>query len=153
MTLTEVRNKANAKLATFWTALQTRQDAYFVKHKRYFQLLVGNTLEADGVDSAFSVNLPSDEKNIVDIDTSWSDSLPFRIEVNAFDAQGQRGYTATAHIKLLNGDVYVRSRTLLDTRTVGKIFDVGTGKRVGSEWIGTPSEIDTGWSQVITSQI
>lgn len=146
-TLVQIRDKANAKLATMWTELKTRQEAYFQKHRRYFQLRASSNLVADGVDTPFSLVPPSDEAFVVDLGGAWTDSVPFQIIVDAFYEEKKRGYTATVYIKLLNGDIYTRSRTLLDERTVGKIFDPQTGKRIGSEWVGTPTEIDTGWSQ------
>lgn len=107
-TLQQVRDKANAKLATFWSALQTREDAYFVKHGKYFQLIVGSALTVDGEDTPFSVVLPSDEPYVVDIDTSWSDTVPFKIQVHEW-VGNDRGYTA--YVSVLHGtDEYQRRR-------------------------------------------
>jgi len=109
-TLIEVRNKANAKLATFWSALQTRQDAYFAKHGKYFQLLVGSNLTPDGADTAFSVVSPSDEKHVIDIDTAWSDTVPFKIEVHEWvGLGGDRGYKGIVTINY-QGTLYRRER-------------------------------------------
>jgi hypothetical protein len=109
-TLQEVRDKANAKLATFWGALQTREDAYFAKHGKYFQLLVGSTLTQDGADTTFSVVSPSDEAHLVDIDTSWSDTVPFQIEVHEWGGgYAGTGYKAIATIKH-NDTLYRRER-------------------------------------------
>ena len=96
-TLTEVRNKANTKLATFWSALQTRQDAYFSKHGKYFQLLAGSDLTLDGLDTQFSVVSPSDEAYTLDIDYTWTDTIPFRIEIHEWNGS-DKGYTGIATI-------------------------------------------------------
>lgn len=109
MTLNELRNKANAKLATFWSALRARQDSYFVKHGKYFQLLAGSALTLDGADTTFSVVPPSDEPHIVDIDTSWSDTVPFQIEVHEWVGPNSRGYTGIVTINH-EGTLYQRAR-------------------------------------------
>lgn len=108
MTLAQLKTKANAKLATFWGALQTRQDAYFAKHGKYFQLLAGSEITLDGTDTTFSVISPSDEVHTIDIDTAWSDTVPFRIEVHEWVGD-TRGYTAIATVNH-EGTLYRRSR-------------------------------------------
>ncbi len=126
-TLKQVRDKANAKLTTFWQALSTRQDVYFTKHSKYFQLLVGSNLTLDGADTVFSVVSPSDELHTIDIDYQWSDSLPFQIEVHEWVGGGDNiGYRAIATINH-EGTLYRRERT-------------NTGE-------------DTGWNQFIESTI
>lgn len=115
-TLQEVRDKANAKLATFWTALQTRQDAYFAKHNKYFQLLAGSNLTLDGADTPFSVTLPSDERYVVDIDTAWSDTVPFKIEVHEWTGLDGAGYRAIVTVNF-EGTLYQRQRTNLNEDT------------------------------------
>ena len=108
MTLAQLKTKANAKLATFWTELQTREDAYFAKHGKYFQLLVGSNLTLDGADTAFSVVSPSDETHIVDIDTAWSDTVPFQIQVHEWMGEtiGYKGIVTVNH----EGTLYRRER-------------------------------------------
>lgn len=108
-TLNQVRTKANNKLATFWSALQTRQDSYFAKHGKYFQLLVGSNLTLDGVDTSFAVVSPSDEVHTIDIDYAWSDTVPFKIEVNEWVGSGSVGYKAIATINH-EGTLYRRER-------------------------------------------
>lgn len=108
-TLLQVREKANAKLATFWSALQTRQNAYFAKHGKYFQLLAGSNLTLDGVDTPFAVVSPSDEKYTIDIDTSWSDSVPFNIEIHEWLGPNGMGYKGIVTINH-EGVLYRRER-------------------------------------------
>lgn len=43
-TLQQIRDKADVVLANFWQALTIKQDAYFAKHGKYFQLLVTNSV-------------------------------------------------------------------------------------------------------------
>lgn len=108
-TLTEVRNKANAKLATFWSSLQTRQNAHFAKHGKYFQLLAGSNLTESGADTPFVVVSPSDEKYVVDIDTAWSDTVPFQIEVHEWVGTNSKGYKGVVTV-MVNGTKYRRER-------------------------------------------
>lgn len=108
-TLKQVRDKANAKLETFWGALSTRQDSYFAKHGKYFQLLVGSELTQDGADTSFSVVLPSDETNIIDIDTSWTDTVPFQLSVHSTNGPDGHSYIGRVRIKH-NEDIYQRTR-------------------------------------------
>lgn len=110
MTLAELRDKADAKLATFWTALVAKQNAYFAKHGKYFQLLVSPTSDVvDGVDSDFTVRHPSDEMFAVDVDFLSATKIPFNIQVHEW-VGADKGFTAIVQVKLPNGDVYMRSR-------------------------------------------
>lgn len=108
-TLLQVRNKADAKLATFWSALQTRQNAYFTKHGKYFQLLAGSDLTLDGADTTFSVISPPDEKYVIDIDTSWSDTVPFKIEIHEWVGPNGNGYRGIVTVNY-QGTLYQRTR-------------------------------------------
>ena len=110
MTLTELRDKANAKLTVFWTVLVAKQDAYFAKYGKYFQLLVSpETPVVDGVDSDFILRHPSDEKYLVDVVFPWSDKIPFQIEVTEWTGSS-KGFEAKVTVELPNGDVYKRER-------------------------------------------
>lgn len=108
-TLTQVKDKANAKLATFWSALQGRQDAYFLKHSKYFQLIAGSDITLDGADTAFAVISPSDELHTVDIDYAWSDTVPFRIEIHEWVSGTDRGYKGVVTVNY-HGTLYRRER-------------------------------------------
>lgn len=111
MTLLELKQKADPILANFWVALKTKQDAYFAKHGKYFQLLVSPTAEVlDGVDSDFVVRKPSDEVHVVDVDFAWESKIPFQIEVHEWvGADNDSGYTALVKVKV-GVDEYRRSR-------------------------------------------
>lgn len=108
MTLAQLKTKANAKLVTFWGALQTRQDAYFAKNGKYFQLLAGSDLTLDGADTTFSVVSPSDEVHTIDIDTAWSDTVPFQIEIHEWvgETLGYKGIVTVNY----QGTLYRRER-------------------------------------------
>ena len=112
MTLTELKDKANAKLADMWPKLQNKQDQYYAKHGKYFQLLMSPIDSVvDDVDSAFEVRNPSDEMYIVDIDAAWTETVPFNIQVHEWVGAGDdRGYQARVLIQLPDGTQYARHR-------------------------------------------
>lgn len=110
MTLKQLQQKANAKLTQFWQVLSSRQDAYFAKHGKYFQLLISPTSRVvDGVDSDFTVRKPSDEKHGVDVDFAWSEKIPFQIRVDEWVRHDEAGYSATATIELPDGRQFKRT--------------------------------------------
>ena len=110
MTLTELIDKADAVLVNFWKELKTRQDSYFAKHGKYFQLLVSpEQAVIDGADSDFIVRHPSDVKSLEDISIAFTSKIPFQIQVDEW-VGADKGYTAYVTVELPNGDIYKRSR-------------------------------------------
>lgn len=111
-TLKQIRQKADAKLADFWSVLTTKQDAYFAKHGRYFQLLISpDTSVIDGVDSSFTKRTPTDERFVVDVDFPWTDKIPFQIEVHEWVGNGDdKGYKAIVWVELADGRIFTRNR-------------------------------------------
>lgn len=111
MTLAELRDKADAKLATFWTALVAKEEAYFAKHGKYFQLLVTpETNVVDGVDNDFTARHPSDEVHVVDVDFNFASQVPFNIEVHEWVGREGSGFKAVAQVELPDGRKFTRSR-------------------------------------------
>lgn len=111
MTLAQLRDKANARLATFWTALVAKEEAYFAKHGKYFQLLVTpETNVVDGVDSDFTARNPSDEVHVIDVDFAWATKIPFNIRVDEWVGPNGKGFKATAQVELPGGRKFQRSR-------------------------------------------
>lgn len=125
-TLKQVRDKADAKLVTFWRALQTRQEAYRAKHGKYFQLLVtGGRGVKNGEEYTFEVRHPSDERFAMDIDTNWTEQLPFEIQVNEWV-----GETVGYHVQVWvewSGRLFSRERD--------------------------SNQVDSGWYEVIEESI
>lgn len=110
-TLKQIRDKADTQLAKFWVRLQQKQDAYFAKHGKYFQLLVSpENAVIDGVDSNFLVRTPSDEKFVLDRDFSFTEKVPFQIVVDEWVGKENAGYKATVYIQIADGRVFSRSR-------------------------------------------
>lgn len=108
MTLQQLKTKANAKLTDFWDALSTKQDAYYAKHGKYFQLLVTSPV-VDGADTTFEVTHPNDEKHLVDVDFDFTAPVPFQISVDEWVGNESIGYSATATVELPNGNKYTRT--------------------------------------------
>lgn len=123
MTLQELQQKANTKLATFWTALQTKQNAYYAKHGKYFQMLISPIDPVvDGLDSDHVNRIPSDEKSLADRVFTFTEKIPFQIEVNEWQTTDPNniliitgaGYSATVSVQLPDGRVFKRSRDNLN---------------------------------------
>ena len=109
MILLEYKQKANAILVNFWGALKTKQDAYFAKHGKYFQLLISpNSDVVDGVDSDYIIVNPSDEKHLADMEFLWVTKIPFQISVDEWVGETV-GYSATV-TAFVNGKRYKRRR-------------------------------------------
>lgn len=110
-TLQEIRTKADAKLAEFWPILQTKQNNYFNKHGKYFQLLASpEVIVIDGTDSVYTVLHPSDEAYEIDVNFSFSSTVPFTIEVHEWGGVDGYGYKAIVTVQLLDGRVFSRNR-------------------------------------------
>lgn len=110
MTLTELRNKADAKLATFWAKLQVKQDAYFAKHGKYFQVLFSPIPSViDGVDTPWELRNPTDEAFIQDVELPSSDTVPYQIQVTEWTGDTP-GYEAAVWVQLPNGRQFERRR-------------------------------------------
>jgi hypothetical protein len=116
MTLTQLRNKANAVLTDFWLLLKQKQEAYHVKHGKYFQLLITDRV-VDGVDTVFEVRKPNDELHAVDVDFEFNSPVPFSISVDEWVGSGGVGYSATATVELPDGRKFTRTRHSDNTDT------------------------------------
>jgi len=109
MTLTQLRNKANTVLTSFWTELASREEVYFAKHGRYFQLLASpDTIVDDGADSTFQTKLAAYEDKIADIQLAFASAIPFQIQVHQLTG-GEVGYMGIVQITH-NGKTYRRDR-------------------------------------------
>lgn len=105
--LAQIRNKANAVLSNFWDALILRQEAYFLKHGRFFTLDVTNSV-VDGVDTPLEIRVHKDDVPL-DVNLNFNSPVPFQIQV--IDTVGDTvSFRAIATVELLNGDKYQISR-------------------------------------------
>lgn len=123
MTLAELKTKADPVLVSFWTTLKTKQDAYFAKHGKYFQLLVSPTnTVSDGVDSVFTVRKVSDDSFAADVDVPFLSTIPFQIEVHEWVGEKtDKGYTATV-TAVVGGVTYKRARNSNNVDTGWKVY-------------------------------
>lgn len=151
MTLAELRTKADAKLAQFWTVLVQKQTAYHAKHGKFFQLLASpETPVVDGVDSTFTVRNPSDEKYVVDVDFPWTDLVPFNIQVSEYVSNTQ-GFVASVVVELPNGRKFTRSRSYElqpDLVTNPDPGNPDTEVRTSQN----PVQVDSGWSEITNDE-
>lgn len=108
-TLTQLKNKANATLADFWTLLVQKENAFYSKHNRYFQLLITDEV-IDGVDTTFIIKKPDYEPHQADIDFEFNSPIPFQIQVDEWQG-GEVGFTATATVVTDTGRIFRRQRT------------------------------------------
>lgn len=150
MTLTEITDKADAQVTPFWAELITRQDAYYTKHGKYFQLLRSpQTKVVDGADNDFSTTHPSDESKQTDVQFNWVSKIPFNISIHTYASVGEQGYRAEVSIELPNGDIYTRNRKFRDQRVLTQDYDA-EGNEVGAPYIvGGTSEEDATWNKVV----
>lgn len=101
-------SKANTKLTQFWVLLAEKQDAYYARHGRYFQLIITpDEAVIDGVDSTFEIKSPNYQPIVRQIDFPWASKIPFQIEVNTI---GDDTYEAVVRAELRDGRKFIRSR-------------------------------------------
>jgi len=151
MTLTQLRNKADTKLVEFWDLLLPKQEAYFLKHGKCFQLLVTSPV-VDGADTTFVVTKPNDEKHPVDVDFEFNSPIPFQISVDEWVGDTV-GMSITATVELPDGRKFTRSRTAVPTvveATYEDQVDIDTPRveltpKSVSDWT-----VDTtAWSEIV----
>lgn len=120
-TLTQIRDKANAKLAELWPVIQAKQDAYFAKHGKYFSLLATQEV-TDGAGTTITAIYPHDEQHQADVQLTFDSPVPFQIRIDEWVRPNSAGYVATVWVKLLNGTIYTRSRDINDNDTGWSVF-------------------------------
>jgi len=153
MTLAQLKTKANTKLGEFWDLLLPKQEAYFLKHGKCFQLLVTSPV-VDGADTTFVLTHPNDEKHLVDVDFTFNSPVPFQISVDEW-VGGTVGMSITATVELPDGRKFTRSRTGVPT-VVEATYDntdidnpVELTPKSVSDW----TVETTAWEEVIEEQI
>lgn len=110
-TLAQIRNAVDAKLASLWGTIQTRQDAYAAAHDgRYWQGLRTATITpVDGVAVLPDVgqNTPTDQP------VAWPAAiltvpLAMALQIDVYDGPAGQGYVATVQVSVL-GQTYERA--------------------------------------------
>lgn len=148
MTLAQLKTKANAKLVPFWAMLIDKQPKYFLKHEKFFQLLI-TSHSVDGSDMAWILRNPSDEQHAIDVDFPWSDTLPFQVSVDEWVGE-TTGFSATATVELPSGDIYRRTRkaTAVIADAVYDNTDSMHPTLITPKTVSSFVEEDTNWYQV-----
>lgn len=108
-TLQEIRTKVDTFLADLWVnTIVPKQEAYFIKHGRYFGLRVtSETIPEDDVDVAGSVNVDPAEPHPEDYSFTLPSLLPCVLSIHQ---HGSAGFTATVVVKVL-GKTYSRQKS------------------------------------------
>ena len=114
LSLTQLRNKANTRLAAIWPTIVAKQDAYHAKHGKYFQKLITNQPqdeeESDWVDQSPNYEpYPDDAVLVLD-----GGKLPFALWIDESLGPDGAGWFASVSVKLANDDVYYRRRDNLN---------------------------------------
>lgn len=145
MTLTGLRDKANVKLVPFWQMLIDKQPSYFLKHGKFFQLLITPRV-VDGADTMWEMVHPSDEQYVIDVDFPWTDTIPFQISVDEWSGD-TRGFSATATVELPNGNRYQRTRkaTAVIQEAVYDNTDPQNPVLISPKQAASFTQEDTGW--------
>jgi hypothetical protein len=154
MNLQQLKTKANTKLSEFWDVLIVRQEAYFLLHDNYFQLLITSPV-VDGVDTTFVLTHPSDEAYQLDVNFSFNSPLPFQIQIDTWGSEKEKGFRATATIELLDGRRFMRYRELTDPRVRTQDYDEQEFPQpVGDPYyVGDTSVFTSDWLELIDDSI
>lgn len=109
MELQQLIDKSNTSLNLFEKELAVAQDEYFAKHGKYFQLLVSpETKVVDGTDSDFVKRNPPHESKPQDTAITFSQKMPFNIEVHEWVGPKDKGYITIASFMTTEGLIYQR---------------------------------------------
>lgn len=112
MTLAEIRDAVDAKLATLWPTVQARQATYAANHNgRYFQLLPTHLiLPADGLETALANLLakPSYQAESGADFGGWPATLPMCLTIHQYDGPQGRGYAGICEV-VVSGTTYWRA--------------------------------------------
>lgn len=123
MTLANLRDAVDAKLANLWPRIVNRQDAYFLAHGHYWQgmfthTIPPNTTNQDNVEVEVAPdNLnarPTDETEGWQEVSNFPATLAYRLRMDIWEAE-VKGYTGTIQVRH-NGNHYQRSKSVPDDR-------------------------------------
>lgn len=111
MTPAEIRTAVDAKLATLWATIQTRETAYFAAHGRYWQGLRTHAVDpADGAEALPSVGTATPD---YEPDDPWPEAIlnapwPMSIELSQYAGPNGLGYVGTVSVTIV-GNTWQRS--------------------------------------------
>lgn len=128
MTLNQLKTKANSKLSDFWDLLLPKQETYFLKNRKFFQLLVTSPV-VDGEDTTWEIKHPNDEKYLIDVDFSFNSPVPFSISVDEW-VGSTIGFSITATVELPDGRIFSRKRKAVPTVIEATYDDTDIDSRI-----------------------
>lgn len=111
MTLQQIKDAADAKLATLWTAVQNKEAAYFAANNRYWQgLLTHSVIPAEGAEVLPNIGTASPSYQNDPYPSALRNvALPFALEIHQYVCpDGTKGYQAFIYVYVL-GDLWTRS--------------------------------------------
>lgn len=104
----KIQRKSDKVLDKFWKSLQLKQELYYKKNGKYFQLLLSPDVKlVDGDEKDFEFRPPSDKALDVDMQFPQLEKLPFQVRVHEWVGQEQSGYRAVLN-QDINGVEYTR---------------------------------------------
>jgi len=152
MTLQELKTKADAKLVEFWDVLVVKQEVYFLKHNKFFQLLATDGV-VDGADTTWVMRQPNDELHTIDVDFEFNSPVPFQVLVSEWVGDTV-GFWVEAVVELPDGRKFSRTRSAVPTVVEATYSDdvdnpVELTPKSVSDWT-----VDTtSWAEVIDETI
>ena len=112
-TLQQIKDAVDAKLATLWTAIQSREDTFLAANGRYFQgLRTHATAPADGATALpdIGTTVPIGQPGAPWPAAIRNTAMEMAIQIDVYHAPGgQKGYQATVYVEVL-GHLYARTQ-------------------------------------------
>lgn len=122
VTLQQVKDKIDPILATLATNIDARQATYFATNGEYWQGGWSHTTQpTDGTDTSPDAlnQIPTNmtlKWNQILVGAEWPAQLPMRIRADVYN-NGTWGYYLTVQVRLLNGNLWERSKNMRGTDT------------------------------------
>jgi len=111
MTLAQIRNAVDAKLAGIWPAVQARQAAFLAANGRYWQGKRTHVVTpSEGVETAAN-NLADRPTNEAAGWTGLPAAMPMVLTMDVYEASGGHGYVASVRVSVL-GTTYERAQAV-----------------------------------------
>lgn len=114
MLTTTKKTRLKNVIDKFLTQLQTKQDAYYATHNRYWQGVVNPVITSTDAPSEEALSTPNNSRKASDVE-SWTGfgirlpQLPFSVSVDVYQNQIGWGYSCTFTIKQ-DAEIYRKTR-------------------------------------------
>lgn len=111
MTLQEIKDAVDTKLATLWGAVQNKEDTYFTANSRYWQgKRTHSVIPADGVETLPDIGTDAPAYQGSPYPTAIRNvAMPMALEIHQYRTPvGEFGYQAFVYVTVL-GETWARS--------------------------------------------